>query len=283
MKKPAAPPGSITDLQRKIHEIRRVDTSKVELPYLVSKYSALLHGATAHKYWGPALGEVWRGQIGYHSDVSRMSYPPKPQVDNFGRANPPNFSVFYGSCGSNARLACIEELRAEPGETVTMLKWQLHQPTEPFVILGLGGVHEFFAGKPGAEKVEELFRRSQQQVRDRCGSDYGFRKNNLVLDFLDEIFLEKVEAGFEHRYVHGVAIVHCFIQGFACLGILYRSVASGCRSLNVALAPRVIDKRYYPVEGRVVEVVAKRPDGIEYKLIAETTQFQEDGAIVWSQ
>lgn len=276
-----APPGTLSGLKQRVRQLQRIDVNSVSLPYLSQKYQALMRGVRTHWISGPGLNQVWRGRIGRYEKVTDLWYPPKTVVKSYGRANPPGYSVFYGSFGLNPRAGLIEELRAEEGQLITLMCCQLHPSDTDLPILGFGHVDKFMLQKSDDAQLHERYRNSDRARRQLCRSDIGFKKNEVVLDWLNEVFTKKSSSEHESQYMHTVAVLDAAIRGFGCEGIIYPSVASDRKSINVALAPKLVDRFYVPTSFRIVRLLERHPKVMKLQLVAESKCINSDGEIVW--
>ncbi|MCS5422924.1 MULTISPECIES: hypothetical protein [Psychrilyobacter] len=195
-------------------------------------------------------------------------------------------SIFYTSCGHNAKLGCLEETRVKKGEIITRLKCELDS-TE-LKLLGLGNFDEWMEDK--IKKSErssmniylELFNKNKKEQKNRIGNKHENKKNDEIKKWINALFFKKISEEKEHKYSHTIAISKNYFDGFKCDGIFFPSIASYGRSINLSLKPKIADNYVSPLKVQVLEILDITNEGYKLKLKKESKEIRENGEIIWS-
>lgn len=267
-------------IRKEIKQLSRIDASKISMPYLTSKVDHLLKGMWTPWFGGPFY-EVWRARSGSYNNISELWSPPAKYVSKRGRMNDVNESIFYSCFGHNARLGSLEEIRTEVGDIVTQLCCKLDPEDKILKVLSLGHA-DLWMKEKAPEHMKNYFINAEAQYKKDCGTEEQYSRSLMLKDWVNDKFIEKIEDGQEYKYAHAVAISKAFFTGFGCEGILYPSVASNAKAVNLVLKPSVAKTHLKPNYARVVEIVSKSSQGIELRLKNESKSISSDGTINWS-
>ncbi len=264
-------PSSINEIKKEIKRLNQLKTQSVSLDYLVSCYRKITENLITTSYGLRSRPDfdLCRAQIGDHSNVSRLWYPPSQYVTSLGRMNEVNESMFYASYGANAQLGSLDEVGASVGDTVTQIFFQVSERYDLVDLLTLGHADEFFS-KNSIYDVE-------YQVHDLALR----KKNEIIKNWVNKEFIKNISKGSEHRYKKTIAIAKSYFNGFDCNGIFFPSVASTAKCINLVLPPRVADKHLIPIKARVIEVIGKSDKGFALRYIKDSLSIDADGTINW--
>ena len=267
-------------IKQEIKKISSIDTTAEPIDTLYKSIDILLKGMWTPFYGGPFY-EVWRARNGEYNHISELWYPPKEYVTKLGRMNIRGESMFYSCFGHNAKLGSLTEIRVKKGDRVTQLCCSLNQENKILKVLGLGHLDQWMKNK-APEHMQFHFHEYEKQLKKDCGNKLQYSKNQLLKDWVNSQFIKKVSEGEEHKYCYSIAITKGYFNSFGCDGILYPSVASNKKAVNLVLKPDIVDQYFKPKYVRIVEVIDIRPEGIELKLKNESKTIAEDGSIEWA-
>jgi len=267
-------------IKQEIKKISSIDTTAEPIDTLYKSIDILLKGMWTPFYGGPFY-EVWRARNGEYNHISELWYPPKEYVTKLGRMNIRGESMFYSCFGHNAKLGSLTEIRVKKGDRVTQLCCSLNQENKILKVLGLGHLDQWMKNK-APEHMQFHFHEYEKQLKKDCGNKLQYSKNQLLKDWVNSQFIKKVSEGEEHKYCYSIAIAKGYFNSFGCDGILYPSVASNKKAVNLVLKPDIVDQYFKPKYVRIVEVIDIRPEGIELKLKNESKTIAEDGSIEWA-
>ena len=267
-------------IRKEIQQLSRIDSSKISIPYLTSKVDSLLKGMWTPWFGGPFY-EVWRARSGFYNNISELWCPPAECVLKRGRMNDINESIFYSCFGHNANLGSLEEIRTEVGDIVTQLCCKLAPEDKILKVLSLGHA-DIWMKEKAPDYMKQYFIDAEARYKADCGTDEQYSRSLVLKNWVNDKFIEKVNDGQEYKYAHSIAISKAFFSGFDCEGILYPSVASNAKAVNLVLKPRVAKAYLKPNYARVVEIVSKSSQGFELKIKNESKSISSDGTINWS-
>lgn len=266
-------PLSISEIKKELKQLDSIKTKKLSLEYLVSRLTKLSSGL-----WTPSYGinphpdyDLCRAQIGEHSNVSRLWYPPSERVQQLGRMNDIGEQMFYASYGANAQLGSLDEVGAKIGDYVTQIFCRKSSAFPLAPLITLGHADKFFSYDP----INDI----NQTVRD----PQERKKNLLLRRWINKEFCRKVPSGSEYMYIKTNAISKAYFKGFNCAGIFFPSVASTGKCINLVLPAHVADEHLTPVKARVVQVMGRDERQFLFRYVRESTSIESDGTIIWKE
>lgn len=271
---------STKSIKHQFNQISKLDTSREPIDLLKKKYQALTNGTWTEWYGGP-FSEIWRARLGIHDSIQLLWYPPSKAITHLGRLNRRNDPLFYACFGHNPKLGSIEEIKAKRGDFVTQIACKLVPEAATLKIIGLGHIHAWLKSKAPTHLQGE-FGRNQQDRMLKFDSIKDFKKNEAIKDELDHMFKMQVPPNKSHLYAHSIAIAENVFENIeGAQGILFPSIAAQEKAVNLVLLPHVVDQYYEVFYARVVEILSKNHDEMEFRLVAESSTFGADGTIHW--
>ena len=275
-------PYSLTEIRSEIERIGAWDTTQEPIEEIELAMSKLLEGV-----WTPCFDtvgesgfELWRARNGQWNNVKELWYPPSKFITKLGRMNQRNEPVFYSCFGHNAGLGSLEEIRANKGDIVTQLCCSLPQQSPKLRFVSLGHADTWME-KRVQEPYKEQFGLNRAHRYSCVETKEEFDKNEIIKDWVNSLFVKRVSEGLEHQYSHTIAISHSYFKGFGCDGILFPSVASDEKAVNLVLSADTADRYVLPKSARIVEVLDIFPHGYQLKLKNESEVINSDGSILW--
>ncbi|WP_061010007.1 hypothetical protein [Vibrio sp. CUB2] len=266
-------PLSILEIKKELKQIDNLKTKTLSLEYLASRLTKLSAGL-----WTPTYGinphpdyDLCRAQIGEHSNISRLWYPPSERVQQLGRMNDIGEQMFYASYGANAQLGSLDEVGAKIGDYVTQIFCRKSSTIPLVPLVTLGHADEFFS----YDQINDI----NYTVRDRQER----KKNLMIRNWMNKEFCRKVPEGSEHMYIKTNAISKAYFKGFNCAGIFFPSVASTGKCINLVLPAHVADEHLTPVKARVVQIMARDEKQFLFRYVRESTSIESDGTIIWKE
>lgn len=271
---------STNSIEHQFKQILEVDTSKEPIDLLKKKYHAITNEMWTGWYGGPFY-EVWRARIGAHDSIPSLWYPPSDKISSLGRLNRRNTPLFYSCFGHNANLGSLEEIRANKGDYVTQIKCALVPESALLTVIGLGHIDTWMKSK-APQHIQEKIEHNQQERRLKFDSEKDFQKNEVIKSELDRMFKIEVPHDQSHLYSHSIAIAENVFENIqGTQGIIFPSIASNERAINLVLLPHIADKYYKVTYARIVEIMDKQDKAIQLRLLAESSTFGADGTIHW--
>lgn len=272
---------SLHAIKQEIKRIESINTSVEPIEYLHETIDTLIKGMSTPYFGRPenSVFELWRARSGKRDNVKDLWYPPAEYINNLGRMNERNESVFYSCFGHNAKLGSLEEIRAKKGDVVTQLCCNLEQQTPILKILSLGHADSWME-----ERVDEKYYQYFSQNRNQLRLDIGeaeFQKNEKIKSWINSLFIKSVPEEQQHKYSHTIAISKAYFSGFRCDGILFPSVVADAKAINLVLRPEIADQYAKPISARVVEILDITEAGHVLKLKNESEGIEENGNIIW--
>jgi len=184
-------------------------------------------------------------------NISDLWYPPD-EITNVGRGNFPNKSVFY--C-SNDPGTSVFEIRPKKNDWLTTIEVDIQKDSLDLLVLGIN------------TETNSAYHRLPE-------FDKGI---NL---FLEQKFREIVPHEKEFNYFKTAYFVEAFIKNKD--GIMYPSVGSNCKGMNVIFTKKFIDNYAKFKKAVVHEVTEKNSEydiSVNCKYIA--TQINQFGDFIW--
>ncbi len=216
-------------------------------------------------------GEVFtrENQISYISDRNVLN-----KLTEFGRANKPNQSVFYGTIDIKHPTIKDSSIHAAHFEATSLLKKLIDEITpntkenfEEIFTVGRWRVLE------DIELIEMVFgdnaiknsahiRKSYENQRERFKK---FLVEEQLKFFSNEFGRDDISKGESYKYKISAGFANCIWNhnDIKVKGIIYPSVAARYKSLNVALLPHEVDK-HLKLEG-VIMIKCERTHDNEYQ------------------
>lgn len=203
---------------------------------------------------------VFRCRQNFNNEIfnkdTDISYPPKEFVINYGRANFPNESIFYGSIPSfstnsanspDAYHACILESDKElfTDEEIkfmrkyTLGQWDINEGKSIFVYLPFSN---------GAFLKNELIHNIAKLFYDFSHELYSKEDIEDVIIPFQKYIAHKFSAKKLHanNYILTNAFIKALFNYYNSIdgkldGIIYSSAVTECSTVNVALLPKYVD------------------------------------------
>lgn len=208
-----------------------------------------------HSTYGSGMMLLHRARLAHESaaydKVSELWYPPKEHTKH-NRANLPGETIFYCASGN---ATSILELRPNVGDVISMmtctlskdpLKVKLIYPTEFFVEYGLAEQYI-----PFETLCYEVFRRT-------CYTPFDY----IISGGLGSLFFQFTDID----------------------GLVYPSIASELKGVNVALRAAVADKYLTPLSFRAYRVIELRsPFDMIVQCVATAPPSKKGDNINWAE
>jgi len=230
--------------------------------------------------------------------VSQISYIGEDythKIENYGRVNKPNQSIFY--CCTEIQTACFEglskgidldKLHEVQEKWVTVGLWKLKDDLKLAEIIATPQLlKQLKADAPGiaiTERDIECAEKYLNSTKTKLGDDDKAR----ILQFFSEEFLRtKIDSDKDYMICNYYADrIMNRIDGFDIKpvdGIIYPSVPSGFKFKNIALEPNVVDEKLEFMGAKKVRYV-RFPDGkfvLDIKQGSLGVKADDKGVIQW--
>lgn len=214
-------------------------------------------------------------KIERYQHIKDLWHPPARALKKFGRANPPGEPMLYLS---DTELTALLELRPQVGDRVTILKCvprfagaQVH--VQEIAIPELTSPH--YPHNPAiASRLED--------APAQFGSSRRRDTNLLIRQFLVEQFTRIVDVEQDHEYKLSSMISQFLLDATFIDGLLYPSIATEDRGMNLALKPEAGRRLIKPDSCCTVEIIEKtRTFGYKFQPVEESQIIQPSGEIEW--
>ncbi len=247
-------------------------TNFEDLKLLLDKglYSVFV-GRTIRKGMSICRGRSHIGGPAFFLSEKDISYISSPEVlgrmNYFGRANMPFQSIFYGSlpsgeipviystpvfeCSSVLREKCTGESSRE--EIITCGVWKV---VKDFDVVELVFSTDAIKNSRYVQERFEFYKNELNNMPDNNMRDHSLE----VLTFLSDEFAKK-EISSPEEYKISSAYSNLIWTKLAIAGILFPSVQSEYRSLNIALQPEAVDK-YLKFDSAVMVRIKKEDKNV---------------------
>ena len=267
-----------SQINRKITQLNKLNLKNQSINFIYLKLKNILNN-----FWTDDLGrhdsfEIWRARKGKFNNLKDLWYPPKEYINNYGRLNDKQEQIFYACFGHNAKLGSLEEIRVKKGDVITQIECVLIQQDKRLKMVGLGHFDKWMSSKNS--KLKEAYKSNALDLKNKIG-EKEFKKNLIIKEWLNTQFLKKILRGEEYKYKLTIAISKHYFNGFSADGILFPSIASYQKAINIALKPKIADKYIKFKYARVVEIIDINKKGYELKLLNETTKIDEHKNFIW--
>ncbi len=228
------------------------------------------------------------------NNVKEVSYIPedlKTLITDFGRANKPQQSMFYGAF--DYPVACTEcivngkEVLDKGSSMFTVGMWQI---IEPLTLAKLPHSEKTFKNfydtvhfQSDTIQVKDIIE-VNEQIRKQINSDYDY--NNLMF-FADQF------ARFDEENSYKLSNYYCdriFNQienmkiPYEIEGIIYPSIVNSFQKENIVLKPSVVDKKLKFVGAMLIWFVPApdRKSGAQFIPIKQHIKADKNGILQWN-
>ncbi len=202
--------------------------------------------------------------------INKLRNPNKNLVTNFGRLNIPNESIFYGAAHHNT---AILELQPEIGDEITIYRSILHNGIR-LRTMELGMRESVWQNKG---RIYD-----DSDIHKYIGSDKNISINKQIHDFLINQFTQVISNGQEYKYKITAAIAHTFMNDKQIEGLVYPSIATGKKQVNIGIKPEVYDKYYAPYDCWKIKIKnIFQENKYEVMHIATAKSISKSGKIIW--
>lgn len=178
------------------------------------------------------------------TDPSYLGAPPEKFINNYGRANYPNNSVFYGTFD---RLTILNELKPQIGDLITITEWVPKDPTFEMVCCAIFKNWELYNGSINVEM--RIIADDYEEALKRF-SIVQATQVDLLNQFVADEFTKPVDRVNSSNYFFSAYFAKRIFEemrdmdGRRIDAILYPSVAMRGSFNNIAAQPNTIYKNY---------------------------------------
>lgn len=273
--------GQIADRILALNELDRLTTSFPVIQQHVDAvflgYSCLTRIVDCKQAWRA------RKNIGsaLFSNTSELWHPKPEYVKDFGRMNQPHKPMFYISA---SHQTAILEVRANPGDLVTVLEIGLKSETELPHVMEIG-----VAEKASQYRLPTTVNLLENTAEGQVFLGSELKKNLLIRSFLAAEATRIVDAADTHIFKVSAAISDRLTSSVNIDGIEYPSIAGdGTASkggTNLAIKPAAADRLFQPVGCFVLRVISSvlHPEpGLLVECTNVATSIHRDGSIKWA-
>jgi len=262
-------------IKRECKKLLQLNLQNISLKELKQKINNILINSWTNIIGRADKYEIIRARKGKFNNIKELWYPPKELINSFGRLNDKQEQIFYCSFGHNASLGSLEEIKVKKGDYVTQIFSDLLSD-KSYKLCGLGNIEEWMKEKDN--KIKKLYEYNELDLKHKIGIK-EFNKNKFIRDCLNKVFIKKVK--YEYKYKLSIAIAHLYFEKFEMKGILYPSVATNKKSVNLALRPQVADQFIKFKYARIIKILDITDDGYKLKLKNEAYDIDEKGNFKW--
>jgi hypothetical protein len=197
--------------------------------------------------------------------VRALSYPPAEYVTKPQRANGEGRPKFY--C-SSFRNTIFFEIRAEPGDLVTLSHWRT---TAHLTVNPVGYSKEVF------ERTG-----STREVPAYAHTDFVVdAQHKLIQDFFREEFTRVVPDGSDHEYRLAAAIAEKHVGGPHLHGVMYPTMAQAANAENFAIDPVFADANIQFLYAEIYRIDSREGFSCGATRI-DAARADATGALTWS-
>jgi len=267
-----------SQIRRKLTLLNKLNLKDKPIDFIYKELKIILNNFWTDDLGRPDLFEIWRTRKGKFTNLDELWYPPKEYIRNFGRLNDNQEQIFYSCFGHNANLGSLEEIRAKPGDIITQIKCDLIQPDKRLKMVGLGHINKWMSSKN--LELKNSYKLNALDLKNKIG-EKEFNKNLIVKEWLNTLFLKKVLTGEEYKYKLTIAISKHYFNGFKADGILFPSIASYQKAVNLVLKPNIADKYAIFRYARIIEIIDITEEGYKLKILDEANKIDKYNNFIW--
>jgi hypothetical protein len=238
-------------------------------------------------YVGQALFRVRVNNEGAaYEEVSALWYPPAQFVQTRGRFNGVGETLFY--CCDSINAAVIEVMPPEPATVTVLVAGLVDRSVLPKCVhIGLQHLRphsNFRSNLPGGLRADLTFLQHLERMRIK---DRWLKFDELCADLAMKICDD--DDRDDHYKITGA--LARYLLRMDCAGIMYPSVVTKYRALNIALKPAAADQLLFPAEAWMIHVepvVGEVPKPLRghrklhrIKALRRSENISTSGAITW--
>jgi hypothetical protein len=244
---------SIHDLRRRVTQLRNVDLRTLPQEAVAARVARIIDQYPFQmRTW--MVSGVYRARVNkpgvLFTSASELWYPPRPElVMRASRLNKPGQVLFYATNMPN--VAAIE-LRVHPGDMVTVLVARTRSGTLEELNGAFIGLERSLAPEAKALGMSDSFR-TAPHFRKQLGEG-NYKKWLLVDDYLSEIFAVVVADGESHLYTPTIALADLLFKAPGVDAIIYPSVATQDKGINVCMLPAKADSVFRASEAWMIQI-----------------------------
>jgi hypothetical protein len=223
-------------IAKRIKHLESIDLINISYDELEKFLNEMMQGYSFFTRWAK-LNPCYRARknIGaqHFTNVSELTYPPAKFIKVPGRINRVGESIFYIASDESTALA---EVRASVGDIITVC--EIETLKEGFNLSEMG-MPEYFS-HAGASLLENTTAGINHFGPDKRTGE----KNIMIRNFFITQFVKIVNTGFEHEYKITNSISTVLSNDDNYEGLMYPSIATSHKGINVAVKPTVADKYF---------------------------------------
>jgi len=273
-------------IERTIEFVKRGDLKTIQIDEIKASLNEIL---SAYGAYAKSIGKghhLFRA-MKHNPDEERFHsltriYPDPTYLTKLGRANRKHQAMYYlsGDC-----VVALHEVKAKPGDVVTILECVPHDDLSPILIpIGIDELLARHGVKAGGDFPHASVRIQELLKHD----DRNLQKYWMIDEFLRTEFLKEVTEGNEHEYKTTVAIAELLlsysIPPRRIDGLAYPTIAAGWIHANVALPPETFHQFYVPLACHRVKIRGLRPNHgflLDREIGLMSKEIDDDGVIIW--
>ena len=265
-------------IRRKLTLLNKLNLKDKSIDFIYTELKILLNNFWTDDIGRHDLFEIWRARKGEFNNLEDLWYPPKEYIENFGRLNDKQEQIFYSCFGHNANLGSLEEIRAKRGDIITQIKCDLIQPDKRLKMVGLGHINKWMSSK--SSELKNSYKLNALDLKNKIG-EKEFNKNSIIKEWLNTLFLKRIFTGEEYKYKFTIAISKHYFNGFKADGILFPSIASYQKAINLVLKPKIADKYVKFRYARVIKIINITEEGYKLKILHEANEIDKHKNFIW--
>ncbi len=201
--------------------------------------------------------------------ISEIIYPSSEYVKHYGRVNDIGQSMFYGSVGKGVPFY---ELGAKVGDKLILGVWN---NLAEMVLVQIGFTSEAAKRLKSSRELHSIYNFAKE-------TGDGDDLNEMVYNYLSQIFTLKVGDSDNHLYKISVTISNILTQLGEISGIMYPSIAVSGNTDNIVLKPDFVDRNLELFSVEYVRIVEVHEQEYRYETLDTATSIKPNGEIEWS-
>ncbi len=297
MKRPPNDPGHMLrgvaagDFTRRLMALRTLRPRLLSDEQVYERLKRALNGYVLNpvEYVGQALFRVRiNNEDSAYEEASELWYPPAQFVQARGRFNGVGETLFY--CCDSMDAAAVEVMLSEPATLTVLVAGLVNSSVLPKCVhIGLQHLrphNNFRSNLPGGLREDFAFLQSLERMR--------IKDRWLKLDELCANLAMKIcDGGDRDDHYKITGALARYLLRMECAGIMYPSVATEYKALNIAFKPDAADQLLFPAEawmvyvepavGEITEPLRGHRKLHRVKALRRSENISASGAISWSR